>query len=417
MGATVGVPAQNVLFRKRSTGGSFWGTVPVASADPKVEQMALGANCGLDSPGVYKCDKNVTELTTSDAGISDEEPGLFTSINVATGKDPMTTALSGQLDVQPIAALTFGVPVTNALYGALQKAQGLNEDLDGDTIIEGTSETASEADIIANMPSLSKEQVAALMKGSINLWSDVQYGGTPLTATAGILAPSDERVTICRRTNGSGTQAQLNANFLNVPCADDASFPAVDNTTCTDTKGNANPALPFCAPGYATTTAAPAGTALVHENSGSGDVTECLDQLQAANRWAVGVQSMEKNSSEWSFIKINGVEPTLEMVAKGKYFDWAATTMQWRSVTVNGVPAPSGDMLTILNAIRTEAGKPSVLDTLNDNVNQNIGATGYLGLAGSGVASPFNPDLPVMQYTRGGKTCNVQKAVGVVDFD
>jgi ABC-type phosphate transport system substrate-binding protein len=329
----------------------------------------------------------------------------------------MTTTLSGQLDVQPIAALTFGIPVTNALYGALQKAQGLNEDLDGDAVIEGTSETATEADIIANMPSLTKEQVAALMKGSIGEWSDVQYGGVPLTATAGISAPADTRVTICRRTNGSGTQAQLNANFLNKPCALSADSPAVDNTTCTDTKGNANPALPFCAPGYATTTATSAGTVIVHENSGSGDVTECLDQLQAANRWAIGVQSMEKDSTEWSFIKINGEEPTLENVATGNYFDWAATTIQWRNTTVNGVPAPSGDMLTILNAIRVEAGKPAVLDALNDKVSQNIGATGYLGLAGSGVASPFNPDLPVMQYTRDGKTCNVQKAVGTVDFD
>lgn len=417
MGATAGIsPDQNVLFRKRSSGGSFWGTVPVASADPTVEQMQLGANCGEESPGIYKCDKNVTEPTTSDAGISDEEPALFTGVNSA-GEDEMTTTLSGQLDVQPIAALTFGIPVTNALYGALQKAQGLNEDLDGDAVIEGTSETATEADIIANMPSLTKEQVAALMKGTIGEWSNVQYGGVPLTATAGITAPSDARVTICRRTNGSGTQAQLNANFLNVPCALDADLPAVDNTTCTDTKGNANPALPFCAPGYATTTATSAGAAIVHENSGSGDVTECLDQLQAANRWAVGVQSMEKDSTEWSFIKINGEAPTLENVAKGNYFDWAATTIQWRNTTVNGVPAPSGDMLTILNAIRVEAGKPAVLDSLNDKVNQNIGATGYLGLAGSGVASPFNANLPVMQYTREGKTCNVQKAVGTVDFN
>ena len=50
-------------------------------------------------------------------------------------------------------------------------------------------------------------------------------------------------------------------------------------------------------------------------------------------------------------------------------------------------------------------------------MSQNIGATGYLALAGSGIASPFNGNLPVMQYTRDGKTCNVQKAVGTVDFN
>lgn len=410
---------KNVLVRKRSSGGSFWGTVPVATADDTVAQMVIdGSNCQLAATDTYKCDKNVTETTTSDAGISDEEPELFTSVNVATGSSPMTPALRGQLDVLPIAALTFGIPVTNALYAALQEAQGLNADLDNDGTPEGNSENASAADIIANMPSLSKEQVAALMKGSIPEWSNVQYGGTPLTTLAST-GPSDSRVAICRRVNGSGTQAQLNANFLNVPCTSAADLPAVDNTLCTTDKGQNSGVLPFCTAGYDVLTAVPAGAAVVHENSGSGDVTECLDQLQDANRWAIGVQSLEKDSSKWSFIKINGVEPTLEQVAKGNYFDWAATTIQWRNTTVAGVAPPAGDMLTILNAIRDEAGQAAVLDTLNDNVDQGFGPTGYLGLgtAAGATLSPFNPDVPVMQYTRDGKTCNIQRAIGVVDFN
>ena len=64
---------------------------------------------------------------------------------------------------------------------------------------------------------------------------------------------------------------------------------------------------------------------LVTENSGSGDVTTCLNDKQAANKWALGIQSLEKNSPSWKFIKINGVAPTVKNVAYNNYFDWVET--------------------------------------------------------------------------------------------
>lgn len=422
--------AQNVLFRKRSAGGSFWGTTPVAEATD-VDQMVLTpANCAATlDPTVFKCDKNVLETTVSDAGVSDEEPALFVPPNVATGQSAITPAALSKLDVAPTSALTFGVPVTNGLYAALQQAQGLNPDLDGDTVFEGTSETASEADIIANMPSLSKEQVAALIKGNISSWAKVHYpvGGvsTPLTAIA-TNAPALNNVSICRRVNGSGTQAQMNANFLHVPCTSASSAAAVDNTLCTLDKGQENEAFGATAceggdgyDGHAELTGVDLNKAIVHENSGSGDVSTCLDTLSDENFWALGVQSLEKASSKWSFIKLNGVEPTLAKVASGEYFDWAATTMQWRNQTVNGVLAPAGDQLAILNQVRSNAGNPTIADGINDGVNQGFGATGILALSTTAgvTVHPFNADAPVMQYTRGGKTCAVQSATsGNVDF-
>lgn len=426
--------AQNVLFRKRSAGGSFWGTTPVAEATA-VDQMVLTpANCAATlTPNVFKCDKNVLETTVSDAGVSDEEPSLFVPPNVATGEVAITPAALGKLDVKPTSALTFGVPVTNGLYAALQVAQGLNPNLDGDAFYEGTNETATEADIIANMPSLSKEQVAALIKGNISSWAKVHYpvGGvsTPLTtiaANAGLPAPAKSNVTICRRVNGSGTQAQMNANFLHVPCTGASIGPASDNTVCTLDKGQENEAFGATAceggngyDGHAELTGVTLSKAIVHENSGSGDVTTCLDTLSDANFWALGVQSLESASSKWSFIKLNGVEPTLAKVASGEYFDWAATTMQWRNQTVNGVPAPAGDQLAILSQVRSNAGNPTIADGINDGVNQGFGATGILALSTTAgvTVHPFNADAPVMQHTRGGKTCAVQSATGGnVDF-
>lgn len=423
--------AKNVLFRKRSAGGSFWGTTPVAEASD-VEQMVLSpANCKATATAdVFKCDKGTLEITVSDAGVSDEEPALFVPPNVAAGQSAITPAALSQLDVAPTSALTFGVPVTNGLYAALQQAQGLNPDLDGDTVFEGTSETASAADIIANMPSLSKEQVAALIKGNISSWAKVHYnvGGvsTPLTSIASN-APAENNVAICRRVNGSGTQAQMNANFLHVPCTNASAGPAVDNTICTKDKGQENEDFGPTAceggdgyDGYAELTGVDLNAAIVHENSGSGDVTECLDQLDDANFWALGVQSLEKDSSKWSFIKLNGVEPTLAKVASGEYFDWAATTMQWRNQAVDGVPAPIGDQLAILNQVRNNAGNPIIADGINDGVDQGFGPTGILALSTTAgvIVHPFDDNAPVMQYTRGGLTCGVQSATGGnVDFD
>lgn len=411
--------ATNVLVRKRAAGGSGFGVQPVADATPIAQMVLNSTNCKTTATAdVYKCSNAVTENVVSDAGLSDEEPSLFVEPNVPSGFAAVTPTQIGRLNAAPVAALTFGIPVTNALYAALQQAQGLDADLDNDGVFEGQSETATAAEIEANMPSLTREQVAALMKGSITSWANIFYNGTALTSVGGgIPAPADSRVTICRRVNGSGTQAQMNALFLNVPCSTAAEFAATDNTGCTNTTGGQG-TLPFCTlggayKGYADLRGVTSGQAIVHENSGSGNVDTCLGDLQNANRWAIGLQSLEKKSSSYSFIKLNGVSPTLENVATGNYMDWAATSMQWRNQTVSGIAAPAGDELAVLTTLRTEFANPSVLDSLNDSFTPSFGAAGFLSLNGS--TRPFNVNAPVMQYTRGASTCNVQKARGAVD--
>lgn len=408
----------NVLVRKRSAGGSGQGVQPVADAAAIAQMQLTPANCKVTGTAdVYKCSNTVTENVVSDAGISDEEPALFVAPNVPSGFTAVTPTQISRLNAAPMAALTFGIPVTNALYAALQVAQGLNPDLDGDLVREGQSETADAADIEANMPSLTREQVASLMKGATASWANFFYNGTALTATPGVTAPSDSRVNVCRRVNGSGTQAQLNALFLNVPCSSAAEQPAVDNTSCTNTTGGVGTS-PVCTIGgaylgYEDLRGVTASQAIIHENSGSGNVENCLNELQDNNRWAIGVQSLEKVSTKSSFIKLNGVSPTLANVATGNYFDWAATSMQWRNTTVAGIAAPTGNELAVLTQLRTDFAKASILNGLNDAVTTGFGPAGFLSLTGA--TRPFNENAPVMQYTRGTSTCNVQKARGAVD--
>ncbi len=413
----------NVLFRKRSAGGSGWGVQSVASATP-IAQMALNStNCKVTGTAdVYKCG-STTENVVSDLGVSDVEPAMFVAPNVPDGFASVTSAQIANLDVKTVAALTFGVPVTNALYGALQEAQGLDSDLDGDNLVEGQSEAATEAQILANMPSLTDDQIGALLKGSIVNWSDISFGTDDLVtvaANAGLATPANPIVSICRRVDGSGTQATANAMFLNVPCASSAAYPAEDNTICHSDKGAQNTLEADCTAGgtwtrYADERGIPTDAAVVFSNSGSGDVDNCLADLEGAGRWAIGLQSLEKISTKYSFIKINGVAPTLANTANGSYMDWAATTMQYRKNLTNGVAAPTGNQKRVMDQLRTDFAKPSVLDPVNDTFVSHFGPVGFLSTTATPVV-PFNANLPVMQFTRGtsGKaTCNAPVARGV----
>lgn len=441
--ANIGLTGANrkVLVRKRSEGGSGWGVQPVADA-ALISFMKLdSSNCQPTAadPSVYKCDRLQTENLRTDAGISDEEPSLFKTPNVPAGFSSISNTQISALDSAPIAVLTYGIPLTNPLYAALQHAQGFNPDLDADGDFEGQYEWTDASEIGTrpadwqdqirnNMPSLSRDQVASLMKGGTARWNLVRIGDDPTTAVdesqslvdlaiaRGIpvtfTEATNSRVTICRRVNGSGTQAQMHALFLNVPCASLAEFAAGDNTTCHNSNGSQNTASGTCTTGaawagYADMRGVSPGVAIVHENSGSGDVEKCLNELSTAGRWALGVQSLEKVSPLYSYVKLDGVEPTLDKVAKAQYFDWAASTMQWRKSTASFPPTAA--QLAVLSKLRTEFAKPSILDGLNDGFVSNFGPVGWLSATGTPVR-PFNPNLPVMEYTRGASTCNAPKA-------
>jgi ABC-type phosphate transport system substrate-binding protein len=256
-------------------------------------------------------------------------------------------------------AVIFGVPLTENLYRALQVAQGLDDTKDDE----------------ANMPSLSSAQVNGLITGNIKKWSQLLVNGIPLTQVAGVTPPADDflgptnvgpLVHVCRRVPGSGTQAQMNAVFANSPCAAGVQPTAL--------AGNTNP---FLGP-------------VIQENSGSGDVTVCMADKLAANKWAVGVQSLEKvEPATFLFPKIDGVAPTLKNVAENKYKDWVETTIQWRNAANSG---PSGDTLAILQTIATDASTPGTINSLNGAFVHGFGTGAYLALNTNGHTPSFPHD-------------------------
>ncbi len=401
------ITAPKVLFHKRSKGGSAQGVNPV------IDEVAIDAmninngNClapaGTDN--FWRCDitpdadgnpttGNLIQVV-SDAGVSDVNPEMFVGVNTPAGNSEVNaTVVGNKMVVKAAAALVFGVPVTTTLRDALQEAQfpGNATCTTYDATI--TDPLLQPRESQACMPSLSKRQVASLISGKIKNWSAFKINGVSLTDPSVVSSlPASTKVTYCRRVNGSGTQAQMNAKFLNYPCTAGALSPA------------AAPGNPFTGP-------------VVRENSGSGDMSACLNDFNnGANNsgqnaglttaWALGVQSTEKNAKlgdDFRFIKIDGIAPTLENAANGKYDDWVEQTFQWRIPAFNG---PTGDMLTILETIASQASEPSTIATvLNTKFKHTWGQAGYMAVSTNFAPTAdgvLNVTAPVIPYTHAPK--------------
>ena len=400
----------NVLFHKslvhKTVGGSVLGVSPVILAEPIDAMVVNNTNCVQVPPAtdhLYSCD--TTTLHVSDAGVSDVNPGLFVGANAGPWPPvaPGPNSLGRIEPVTPGAALLFGIPVSLPLYRALQYVQGKIP----------TAGTIDDSE--AAMPSLSKEEVASIMTNRVKNWNNFKVGPAPGTGLRDYYAslpgvttdqlPFNPLVNICRRTNGSGTQAQMSAKFLNYPCTPGASAPTETSNRILGT--------------------------VVYLGASSGDVDTCLDIAgtlgNAAavpsnvatgvagspgnNRWAVGLQSLEKNflvggvyPLNYRFVKIDNVAPTLANAANGKYLDWVETTYQWRKVPVEAVPALTGDELDLVSTIANNAGKADIVRTVvNPDFVYSFGQSGYLALdATIGTNAPTYPFVatnPVTPYT------------------
>ena len=435
-------PGYYTLY-KRSQGGSGWGVGPVAGAS-SIERLNVSpATCtevtseGSPAPVMqnvarqFTCGSNfVTDIP--DGGVSDVEPALFVGSNLIDASIPENSAQPGDpgtvapsesqlngLTVYALNGTTFGIQVTLGLRDALQAAQG---------------KTVG-SDLVEDMPSLTRAQVASLFtSGSnrVNDWNQFKVNGVGLVDFAaaqglpnpgqnatldfnGIVVPWNDakstRVYACRRSPGSGTQAQFNALYLNDPCTSSALPAARDNDGTTSRLRNSRTSTQLAlAAGVA------AGEAVIHENEGSSDVQRCLSDLQNRGLWAAGIQAMEKGDPNQRYVAIDGVAPTLENVASNKYWNWAGTSLQYR----NDV---SADLRLILDDLAARAIDASELAANNANLVDpfiytslapltriNYGALAFPGVGENPV--PFNAAAPLMSSERldslgNPATCNV----------
>ena len=409
---------RKILFHKAS-GGSSQGVEPVTGAG-SVPALDLGS-CTETAAGSqeWTC-SNTTVSRPAEVGISDVEPELFS----ITANGAKNVDLSQPLTVSPVNAQTFGIVVSPGLRDALQTAQGL---------IAGSDE-------VSEMPSLSSNVIANLFAGNIASWNNLK--GAAGAGLAAGLAAGKQDVNICLRSPGSGTQAQFNAFYMKNSCAyrgaGNLSF--VGLNTATDSDGIENnsavpvdPLFGFPLPGPH-----------IHKNKGSSDLGKCITNVNADDRWAIGVQSLEKtdegrtNRNDYKFVAVDGVAPVLENVASGLYRNWAAASIQWRNDIVTGEKLTLAERLvataqektavsTFNASLRDDdptdskddrpAGGFRTPEILDGGVPANVGSLAFakVGVVPSFPFDPANPVSPFNQGFSNPSSCSVPAVAGDID--
>ncbi len=372
-----------ILVVKRDRGGSGVGVGPVQSATPISFLTVDNTSCALAvTPGVNGapqivapeggnvaltgCLATYTTNALTEIGTSDIEPdkfGFSQNIPIVDGApQPFLAgvAFGGQAS---LAALVFNNPVTLALRNKLQEAQfpsGVCNPSHADYLAPSVNPAdqvagrpaPTNAESVTCMPSLSRQEIDSLLTGRVVAWSQLlRADGTPVPLLTG-------SVQICRRVEGSGTQATINANISAYPC--DAN--RADGLTDIVPPRAAN------------------GTTVIN-NSGSGDVDNCLHNFNGtANPYAIGNLSVEGRNTglnrNWRFIKIDGVAPTLAAVHSGAYYHWAQQSIQYRA----GIAA---NKVAIFTALSGGLNNPTVLEKLNRQANAADCSTGTITACGS----------------------------------
>jgi hypothetical protein len=178
-----------------------------------------------------------------------------------------------------------------------------------------------------------------VLSGQVTSWTGVMAGAT-FTGTLNNIA-------ICRREQGSGSQASSNMFFLNYPC-DTSTLPKQQTTNVT------------------------AGV-FVKENFSSGAAKLCLTDAELAGTnanpglaaGAIGVLSYNANPGTtsgvvdtWKWIKVDGVLPSLMNSIVGKYDFWTETQAMYNN-------SISGTELDFAQTLVSELKSPSRLNVSN----------------------------------------------------
>jgi hypothetical protein len=368
-----------ILLTKRDLGGSIYGVNPIAlqneentmSVDGTAGNcVSTGQQAGATTPS-YTCANFA--LKQAIAGISDVEPAIFstvmtvgstkTAINLPSGTDDSGNAwavLTGTqlkaLNLGGANQTIFGVAVSLPLRNQMQLAQGLSVG----------------SDAAADQPSMPRAFYSGAVSGFVEAGVSNHAGWDALT---GIASDNALQVNICRRANGSGTQASSNLLFLNA------------GTISSTTAGGLAP-LTSNGVGVARSGAPIA----VIENSSTGTAISCLTTASTDNAYAMGIISFENDpgTSTWRFVKLDGQAPAQQAARLGAYPYVYEASIQWLN---KGAGAPTGQTLAFLENLRTTLGSPNGIAALTDpNAQRGVLAppSNYTGSCASQTAGSNN---------------------------
>lgn len=179
--------------------------------------------------------------------------------------------------------------------------------------------------------SLTRAQISGILAGTVTDWSTLGLPAGP--------------VIVQTRGAGSGTKSASNAYFLNAPCGDSvgANVPAA---------GAQGDPINFSVP-------------TIVENSSAGNVLKGLTATAAKGQRAIGILSREATlGANTKWLQIGGVDGTVANAKTGAYDYFYAQSIQFRNTEVNGVPAPSAPMQSMIDAFIEQATNPAITTTL-----------------------------------------------------
>jgi len=310
------------------SGTTHLAVINQANSSTYLTQVAsAGGLSGVDAPallqaGTYNYPAQVNEVSTG--------------APVATWTTTYTPAslVTKNITRVPTGGETYAIAVTTDLYKVLQAAQIADGSL---TLPTGHAIGSYVAD--GDLPSLSRNFVAALLAGNVQTWANVEVnvGGTatPLTASsittaAGVTAPGNNVIGVGIRNQGAAIGAVGYAKFLGYPYVTGGSAPAIpiiDNAT---SEFNAAPLVK--APTGASDTDNLLNDWQYGDNvSGHNNVTaatagDSTSVYSFEHIWGLAIQTGDRNYNSalgYRYIKIDGAAPTIANIANGSYPIWA----------------------------------------------------------------------------------------------
>jgi len=325
-------------------------------------------------------------------GFADVEAGIF-------GVSPTGVGAMSSVDTP------FGIAVSLGLYHALQGAENLPED-----------------DAIADMPNMTRVQLAAIFngQGGLSNWThmygagtgsvgaqSVHFGNSGLsgglhvcydgtadstatdcqsgTQSTNAVAPANTNIYFCERGQSSGTQNTTQIFFGNLGCAGEMlSFqsPSKPGATCSASGCSWSSAY---------------NGSLVFAGNGQPDDLECLEAHDQLGEFAVSLSSTDQEwgqvavtagntaTADWRFIRVDGYAPSNENIAAGKYDLWAQSAGYYAE---SGVNYPSGVELSLLNfftnaSTKLGGGTAAAIDAALQRSNPTLDG-GILAIPGGG---------------------------------
>lgn len=422
-GATkINVPVNtSIAFFKSDAGGSAQGVFPVyfGTQRPFVEPANL-ANCvgaqgftAVADRAYYGCPG--TRLTAPMFGMSDVEPALFKGVNVPNDpadtsddsypQDGLSPVQIGELQVTPVVQTLFAVAVNNILYADMFAKQGLGAKFSSAGVACSTSSTDENC-----IPSIGQAEARSLFGGSEFNWRMLSSNN----------ALVDSQVNVCRRVQGSGTQAAANLQFGAFPCGSQTIAPAdvsysssaaaeaVSSFTGKTQSGKtiANYLIDNMG-GNGGTGPMPGGTTFVFEGPGTGDVISCLNAANKAQGYAIGHVSKENVPATsgtiglWKHVRLEGANPDGAQAKQGRYDYVVESTIQYKVGSYTGFTAQQKSFIT---GFTTEIAKPDALAKL-PAANQNGVLALPLSYAGDFGTGSANEIKFGSRVSRSGNSC------------